>query len=141
MNVIDSRSAGAAAIAGFIGIAVFQGMLALGVALGKAAWGGGSDHLSTALRVGSSISMVVWLIAAAIVAQRCGFLKMRFSPVLINRSTWALVGVMFLGSAVNWASRSPWERYTWGPINLLIALLCLIVAMSAAGPGRKAAKR
>ncbi len=136
MQVIDSKT-GAAATIGFISIAVFQAVLALGVPLGKAAWGGSSAHLSPALRVGSGISMVVWFIAAAIVAQRCGILKMRFSPILINRATWALVGVMFLSSALNWASRSAWERYTWGPVNLLIAILCFIVARSAATPRRK----
>jgi hypothetical protein len=31
---------------------------------------------------------------------------------------------------MNFASRSPWERFLWGPVALILAALCLVVARS-----------
>ncbi len=127
------RSAGALATVGFLGIAVFQAALALGAPLGKAAWGGGSSELSTSLRVGSGISLLVQLVAAGIVSQCGGLWKPVIGLTFARRGTWFLAGLMLIGSAMNWISRSSIERYTWGPITLVMAVLCVVVARSSAG--------
>jgi hypothetical protein len=31
---------------------------------------------------------------------------------------------------MNFASSSPWERFLWGPLALLLAALCFVVARS-----------
>jgi hypothetical protein len=42
--------------------------------------------------------------------------------------------VLALGAVLNFASPSSWERFMWGPIALILAGLCLLLALSAAAP-------
>ena len=39
-----------------------------------------------------------------------------------------LVGLLAVGTVVNLASSSPWERFGWGPFSLTMLTLCLILA-------------
>ena len=45
-------------------------------------------------------------------------------------STWALVCFLGVGTLLNFASSSPWERYGWGPFSLTMFILCIILARS-----------
>lgn len=87
-------------------------------------------------RVASAFAVVVWLLAALIVLGRAGF---QFSPLpsaIVGPGTWTLVGVSVLAALVNFASSSPWERFFWAPSALILAFLCLVVALSGAvAPG------
>jgi hypothetical protein len=126
-----ARRAAIAATIGFAGLSVFQLLLAAGAPFGRAAWGG-TDHgqLSTSLRVGSGIAIVVYGIAAAVVLARAGF-GVRFVRGTVARlGTWVLVVLLALGSMANFASQSSWERYLLGPVTLILAGLCLVVARS-----------
>jgi hypothetical protein len=117
-------AAGAAAI-GFAGIALFQLGLALGAPLGRAAWGGTiPGRLPAGLRVGSLVAVLIWSSAAAVVLGRVGV-----GPLpSIAWLTWVLFGLLLLGTLMNLASSSPWERYFWGPYALVLAALTLVVA-------------
>ena len=44
--------------------------------------------------------------------------------------TWILVGVLLVGALMNFASSSPWERFLWGPLALVLAVLCFVLARS-----------
>ena len=81
--------------------------------------------------------MLVWLLAAALVWQRAGLGRRRLPPRLVRLCVWALVGLTFLSSVLNFASSSQWERYLWGPFGLVLAVLCLVVARAPepVGPG------
>lgn len=121
-----SRAAVVAAT-GFVAVAAFQLLLALGVPWGRAAWGGGQATLSPELRVASSISMAVFIGAALVVLGRAGYLGLRFSGAL-RIGTWLLAVLMGLGSVMNLASSSPWERFVWAPVALLLAVSSFVVA-------------
>ncbi len=41
--------------------------------------------------------------------------------------------VWVLAALMNLASPSSWERFLWGPVALVLAVLCLVVARSRAG--------
>jgi hypothetical protein len=110
-------------------IAAFQVALAIGVPGGRAAWGGASATLPPELRVASSVSAVVWLLAAAVVLGRAGYWGTRW-PAVFRRATWFLAALLTLGALVNFASSSPWERFGWGPLALALAVLCLRLARS-----------
>ncbi len=125
-----STTAGVAASAGFVGIAAFQAALALGAPLGKAAYGGGSAELSSELHIVSTVAVPLWLLAAATVRQRAGLGEPRLPPTFVRRGTWTLVGIMSFSTLLNLASRSLVERYTWGPIALILTVLCAVVARS-----------
>jgi hypothetical protein len=128
-----ARPAAAVAAIGFIAIAGFEVALALGAPLGRAAWGGTHVHLPTALRIASGFATIIWILAAFVVLGRAGY---RLSPVpsrLSRFGTWVLVGLLGLGTLMNVASSSNWERFLQAPIALLLALLCFVVARGRAG--------
>ena len=117
-----------AAAVGFLVIAAFQLALALGAPLGRAAWGGTHAHLPASLRIASAFAVGVWVLAALIVLGRGGFQVSPFPPAFLRWGTWALVGVSVVGALMNFASRSKWERFIWGPVALILAVLCFLVA-------------
>lgn len=119
-----------AAAVGFLAIAGFQAALALGAPLGRAAWGGTRTHLPTSLRIASAVAVVFWVLAASVVLGRAEY---RVSPIpepVARWGTWILVGVLLLGALMNFASSSPWERFLWGPLALVLAVICFVVARS-----------
>lgn len=128
-----SRMAAVLAAVGFIAIAAFQIALALGAPLGRASWGGRhSGRLPAGFRVASAFAVVVWMLAALIVLARGGH---ELSPVpgaAARWGTWALVGVMPLAALMNFASPSRWERFLWAPVALILAVLCLLLALGPA---------
>jgi hypothetical protein len=133
----DSRLARRAAVAasvGFAGLALFQLLLAAGAPFGAAAWGGTNEgQLPTGLRGGSAMAIVVYGVAAAVIVARAGF-SVRFMQGTVARiGSWILVALLALGALANFASESPWERFLLGPVTLLLAGLCLVVARSPEG--------
>jgi hypothetical protein len=129
-----SRAVAIAAAIGFLVIAAFQASLALGAPLGRAAWGGTHTHLPTRLRVGSAVAVVVWLMASAIVLGRAGIDVVLLPAGVLRWGTWVLVGVLLIGTIMNLASKSPWERFLWAPLAFAVAILCFILARSPLGP-------
>ena len=111
-------------------IAAFQLALALGVPWGRAAYGGTSATLQPELRVASGVATVVWLLAAAVVLGRAGYWGSARWSVSFPRATWVVAVLLALGAVVNFASSSPWERFGWGPLALLLAILCVVLARS-----------
>ena len=125
----NARVAASIAAVGLVLLAAFQVALALGVPWGRAAWGGAHDRLPGRLRVASGLAAVLWVLAALVVLGRAG---LSLSPVPASVARWAiwvLVGLLGAGSVLNLASSSRWERYLWSPFALVLAVLCLLVAL------------
>ena len=123
------QEAAIAATVGFAGLAVFQLLLAAGAPFGEAAWGGTTEgQLSTGLRVGSALSLLVYAGAAALILRRAGFRVPWLSPSAARIGSWVLVALLTLGTLANLLSQSPWERFLLAPITLVLAALCLIAA-------------
>jgi hypothetical protein len=123
------RVVGVVAAVGFVGIAAFQAAIAAGAPLGRAAWGGTHVRLPQRLRVASAVAVVFWIVAALVVLARAGF---DASPVPFSASrwaTWILVVLLPIGAVMNAASRSPWERFLWAPIALVLGVLCLALGL------------
>jgi hypothetical protein len=125
------RPAAAAAAVGFLAIASFQAALALGAPLGRAAWGGSHVQLPTGLRIASAFAVLFWVVAALIVLGRAGYEIAPLPQGFTRWGTWVLVVLLPLGALMNFASPSNWERFLWGPVALVLALLCFIVARGA----------
>ena len=122
------RRAAVAAAVGFTALAAFQLALALGAPLGSAAWGGTYDQLPAGLRIASAFAVAVWVLAALIVLRRVGLSILLLPPAIARWGSWVLVGLLPLGALMNFASPSNWERFGWGPVALILAVLCLMVA-------------
>ena len=123
------RFAAAVAATAFIVVAGCEIFWALGGSRGlSGAWGGSHDHLPVGLRVASALAAVLLAAGAIIVLGRARYWPDRFG--ILRWGTWLLVGVMTLSALANFASSSSSERLQNGPVALLLALLCLVVARS-----------
>ena len=127
-----ARVAAVLAAIGLAGIAIFQLALAAGAPWGHAAWGGANAHLSTAQRSASAATVVFYAAAALIVLGRAGILRASGDAALFRWGTWFLAVAMAIGTLPNFASQSRWENFVFGPLALVLAILCVVVARSAA---------
>jgi len=115
----------------FIAVAGCEVFWALGGSRGlSGAWRGGHDHLPVELRLASAFAAILLVAAAIVVLGRARYWASRDRFGILRRGTWALAVVMILSAMANFASSSSLERFQNGPVALLLALLCLIVARS-----------
>jgi hypothetical protein len=128
--VIPPTIAATIAAAGFLVIAAFQFALARGAPLGRAAYGGRNAELSPALRRASAGAFVIWLLAAVVILGAEGVLAVPLPDVVLGIGPWVLVALSALGTIVNLASSSPWERFGWAPFSAALAVLSFMVATS-----------
>lgn len=123
-----AKRAATVAATGFGIVAVFQLLLALGAPWGRAALGGANEGtLPPELRVVSSVSMAVFVGAAAVVLGRAGLWGSRFSRAF-RGGAWVLVAILPVGALMNLASSSPWERFGWAPFTALLAVATFVTA-------------
>jgi hypothetical protein len=127
---VPVSTAATVAAAGFLLIAGFQLLLALGAPLGRAAWGGREARLPMRLRRASAVAVVIWIVAAVVILGRAGMAVVPLPSVVLEVGAWVLVVLSFVGALVNFASSSPWERFGWGPLALLLGLFSLVIASS-----------
>jgi hypothetical protein len=126
--VIPASLAATLAAAGFLVIAAFQFALARGAPLGRAAYGGRNAELSPGLRRASAVAVVIWLLAAGVILGAGGVLAVPLPDVVLGIGPWVLVVISALGTIVNLASSSPWERFGWAPLSAVLAVLSFVVA-------------
>jgi hypothetical protein len=118
-----------AATAILVALAVFQIALIAGAPIGRFAWGGQHRVLPTRLRVGSVISIVLYVIFAVVILQRAEVISL--VPDVISRvGIWILTGYFVLGIVMNGISRSKPERNVMTPVCIVLALCCLVIALS-----------
>jgi hypothetical protein len=125
-----ARRAAVLATIGFAVIAVFQAALAAGASLGHAAWGGAEAELTTAERIGSGIAVVLWAIATLVVLGRAGVWGRAEPTRLFHWGTWFFAALTAISAVAQFGSESRWENFIWGPLALILAALCTIVALS-----------
>jgi hypothetical protein len=127
-----ARFAAVLAAVGFAFLAVFQAALAAGAPWGHAAWGGENAHLSTGQRVASAVAVIIYVAAALIVLGRAGIIwRARSNAALFCWGTWFFAVAMAIGAVPNFASQSGWENFIFGPLALVLAALCIVVACAA----------
>ena len=110
--------------AGLVGMAVYQLVLALGAPLGHAAWGGAHAELTGAQRVGSAVSVALYVVAIVVVrGQAAGSTRSFY-----RWGMWILASIMALAAVANVVSASDWERFLLAPVALILFALCVVVA-------------
>jgi hypothetical protein len=137
-NGLVARRSAVAATVGFAAYAVYQIALAAGAPLGRGAWGGTHTQLPPSLRLASIAAIAFYGLAALLVLRRAGFRVRWISPTVARIGTWLIAAVLALSAFGNFLSQSPWERFLNGPVALILAALCLIVARSAPGTVHRA---
>jgi hypothetical protein len=109
-------------------LAVFQLLLVTGAPLGRFAWGGQHVVLPTGLRIGSGISIALYAVFALLMLQTAGAFAV-LPHGLVGVAIWVLTAYFALGVAMNVASRSRPERLVMTPTVLVLAVVCLALAL------------
>jgi hypothetical protein len=111
-----------------VALAVFQVALIAGAPIGRFAWGGQNDVLPRRTRIGSGVSIVLYAVFAIVILDRAGLVDV-VPDIVATVGIWVLVAYFTLGILLNGISRSKPERYTMTPVTLVLAVLCLLVAL------------
>lgn len=118
-----------AATAILAALAVFQIVLIAGAPIGRFAWGGQHRVLPTKLRIGSAVSIVLYALFAIVILQRADVIDL-IPDAVARVGIWILAAYFVLGIVMNGISRSKPERNLMTPVSLVLAVLCLLVALS-----------
>jgi hypothetical protein len=111
-------------------ITLFQLALALGAPWGAAAWGGSHPGvLPTRFRVASAVvALVVYPLIGMSILITSSPVQIGGIPATGDAMTWLFCGLFTVGAIANFASRSKAERI-WGPVSLIIAVCCAVIAI------------
>jgi hypothetical protein len=118
------------AAAGVAGMATFQILLAVGVPLGHAAFGGANAVLPAKLRGASAISALVFVAAFYVVLARAGLLGVARGSLPVRVGIWVLAVIVGLSTLANGVSHSRWERFLMAPIGLVLTACFVVVALA-----------
>ena len=111
-------------------LSLFQLSLALGAPMGQFAWGGKYKVLPRNLRIGSILSLIIYLGIAICLLSKSGIYQIIQQGTLLNILVWVIFVFLVLGIFMNAISRSKRERYTMTPIVILLASCALTVALA-----------
>jgi hypothetical protein len=109
-------------------LAVLQLLLVAGAPLGRFAWGGQHVVLPVGLRIGSTVAIAIYGVVALLMLQAAGAFTV-LPGGLVGVAMWVLTGYFALGVAMNAASRSRPERLVMTPTVLILAAVCLALAL------------
>lgn len=121
------------AIAGLVllaALAIFQITLAAGAPLGRFAWGGRHDVLPPKLRVGSAVAVAIYAVFALFLLSEAGLISVVGEP-LLTIGMWVILVYLALSGLLNLFSRSRFERTVMTPAALALAVLFLLVTLTA----------
>lgn len=124
------RMAAHAATVLFLLSAALQAALATGLLPITMAWGGRQATLTPGLRGASIVAAALLLAFADVIRRRAGLTGKRPFARDTRVLAYLVTGFMVLNVLGNVASVSPAERLLFGPISLLLAVACAIVATS-----------
>jgi hypothetical protein len=112
-----------------VGLAIFQGALARGAALGRFAWGGEYDVLPANLRRNSVLAVVFYAFFVLIILQGAAIVD-PFTDLIGRIAIWALTAYFFVAFVLSARSTSRSEQILMSVLNLVLAALTLIVAIT-----------
>lgn len=113
-------------------VAAFQLALAMGAPWGAAAWGGQHPGvLPRRLRIASAVAgILTYPLLIVLVMDAAGWVPLSWLDGAGSLPMWILAGLLGIGALANFVSRSPRERI-WGPVALITAVCCVILALNA----------
>jgi hypothetical protein len=114
-----------------VGVAVlFQIALALGAPWGEYTLGGRySGALPNRLRPAALAQALVLCLFAVIASARAGLI-LPDAQAISRIAIWLVAGFFVLGSLANLATPSRRERMVWAPVNILLLILSILIALA-----------
>ena len=111
----------------FMGLSVFQLLLALGKPYGKMAYGGRQEAvLPKKYRIMSALSIGIFLLASGMTLVKIDVFKNCPFPVMADLGVWIFALFLALNTIANATSISKSERKFMTPLSA-IACLCLVI--------------
>jgi hypothetical protein len=111
------------------GLTIFQGALIAGAPLGRMAWGGQHKVLPARLRIGSAVSIALYVLFAYAALAKAGPVPPLISETFTSIAMWVLTAYFALGVVMNGISRSKPERLIMTPTTLVLAALYLVLSL------------
>lgn len=108
----------------------FQALLALGLPVGKVAWGGEHRILPAKLRWSSLAAVFILALASWMVLARAGLVPPGSDLLAIRIMTWTFASYFALNVVMNLLSKSLLEKLIMTPAAAIIALCFVWVARS-----------
>lgn len=112
-------------------LTIFQFLLVTGAPLGKFAWGGSYKILPKKLRIASTLSIIIYVVIAALIASRVNLLSVVRDASILTIGMWVLFVYFLSGVVLNAISRSKYERLTMTPVCIILSGCLLILAMNS----------
>jgi len=108
---------------------IFHIIVVLGIIPYNMVWGGRIKSKED-LYVFEAISVGLNLLFLLVVLVKGNFVKIAFSPRLINMLLWFMCIIFTLNTVGNLFAIEPLEKYIFTPITLVIAVLSFILSVS-----------
>ena len=115
----------------FAVISVFQLLLALGLPLGKLAYGGKYEKLPTNMRIMSLVAIGIFALGSISVLERAGIIIIFNNPIFVLVVVWVIAVYLAFNTLLNAISKSKQEKVIMTPLSLILAICCFIVAIVA----------
>jgi hypothetical protein len=86
-----------------------------------------------------TMRLVTWalimtmVVGVLLVLGRAKIIWPKVSPKLYAIPCWTITVCMFLGALLNFAIPRFWDRFVFGPIFLILFILCIIIALPGKG--------
>ena len=119
-------------VALFIGLSIFQILLAAGKPLGQFAFGGKyPEVLPKNLRIMSLVAVGIFVLGSFSVLVRVGIITIIPDSIVFVIIVWVLAIYLSLNTLMNLASESESEKKFMTPVSLSLAICLFIVAIAA----------
>lgn len=115
----------------FAVMGVFQLLLALGLPLGKLAYGGKYERLPTNMRIMSLVAIGIFALGSISVLERVGIIFIFNNPIFTLVVVWILAVYLTFNTLTNAISKSKREKLIMTPLSLISAICCFVVAILA----------
>lgn len=113
-----------------VALSIFQFLLICGAPLGNFAWGGKHKVLPRKLRIGSAVSILLYVIFAIFLLTKAGIATIIPDDQIVTLGMWIFTAYFFIGIVMNLISQSKKERLLMTPAAALLAVVFLLVSLS-----------
>ncbi len=111
-------------------LCMFQLLLIFGIPLGYAAWGGKYKVLPLNLRIGSLVSIIIYVTAIYTILSKSGIKDKHINTKFVSIAIWIFAILFIISAFLNFTSKSIWERSIMSTLSIILGLLFLLVAKS-----------
>jgi hypothetical protein len=108
---------------------VFHLLVIAGVVPYTIVWAGKIQNRQQMLRM-EAVSVLVLSLAVLLVMLRMGYLQWKENPLVLQGGMWVLFAFFMLNTLGNMTAKSPFEKYGFGSLTLLMAASFLLLALS-----------